>query len=64
MSGRKAKCRSPACRNPRKTDPVTFVAEDIETYTIFVNSNDIAAMGGRPLWFLATVLLPEGLLSR
>jgi hydrogenase maturation factor len=42
-----------------KTDPVTFVAEDIGTYTIFVNSNDIAAMGGRPLWFLATVLLPE-----
>jgi hydrogenase maturation factor len=41
-----------------KTDPVTFVAEDIGTYTIFVNSNDIAAMGGRPLWFLATVLLP------
>jgi hydrogenase maturation factor len=42
-----------------KTDPVTFVAEDIGTYAIFVNSNDIAAMGGRPLWFLATVLLPQ-----
>lgn len=42
-----------------KTDPVTFVAEDIGTYAVFVNSNDIAAMGGRPLWFLATVLLPE-----
>jgi hydrogenase maturation factor len=42
-----------------KTDPITFVAEDIGTYAIFVNSNDIATMGGRPLWFLATVLLPE-----
>jgi hydrogenase expression/formation protein HypE len=42
-----------------KTDPITFVAEDIGTYAIFVNANDIAAMGGRPLWFLATVLLPE-----
>lgn len=42
-----------------KTDPVTFVAEDIGTYTIFVNSNDIASMGGRPRWFLATILLPE-----
>jgi len=42
-----------------KTDPITFVAEDIGTYTIFVNANDIATMGGRPLWFLATVLLPE-----
>jgi len=42
-----------------KTDPITFVAEDIGTYAIFVNSNDIASMGGRPRWFLATVLLPE-----
>jgi hydrogenase maturation factor len=42
-----------------KTDPITFVAEDIGTYAIHVNANDIAAMGGRPLWFLATVLLPE-----
>lgn len=42
-----------------KTDPITFVAEDIGTYAIFVNANDIAATGGRPLWFLATVLLPE-----
>lgn len=42
-----------------KTDPVTFVTEDIGTYTIFVNSNDIASMGGRPRWFLATILLPE-----
>ncbi len=42
-----------------KTDPITFVAEDIGTYTIFINANDIATMGGRPLWFLATVLLPE-----
>jgi len=43
-----------------KTDPITFVAEDIGTYAIFVNANDIAAMGGMPRWFLATVLLPEG----
>ena len=42
-----------------KTDPITFVAEDIGTYAIHVNANDIAAMGGKPLWFLATVLLPE-----
>ena len=41
-----------------KTDPITFVAEDIGTYAIHVNANDIATMGGRPLWFLATVLLP------
>jgi hydrogenase maturation factor len=47
-----------------KTDPVTFVAEDIGTYAVFVNANDIAAMGGRPLWFLATVLLPEKTTTR
>ncbi|RJQ45389.1 MAG: hydrogenase expression/formation protein [Nitrospiraceae bacterium] len=42
-----------------KTDPITFVAEDIGTYTIHINANDIATMGGTPRWFLATVLLPE-----
>jgi hydrogenase maturation factor len=42
-----------------KTDPITFVAEDIGTYAIHVNANDIATMGGRPLWFLAVILLPE-----
>jgi len=43
-----------------KTDPITFVAEEIGVYTININANDIAVMGGRPRWFLATVLLPEG----
>jgi hydrogenase maturation factor len=42
-----------------KTDPITFVAEDIGTYTININANDIATMGGKPKWFLATILLPE-----
>lgn len=41
------------------TDPITFVTEDIGTYTIFINANDIATMGGIPRWFLATILLPE-----
>ncbi len=43
-----------------KTDPITFVAEDIGYYAINVNANDIACSGGEPKWFLATVLLPEG----
>lgn len=42
-----------------KTDPITFVAEDIGLYALNVNANDIAAMGGVPGWFLVTVLLPE-----
>lgn len=43
-----------------KSDPITFVAEDIGYYAVHVNANDIAVMGGTPRWFLATVLLPEG----
>lgn len=43
-----------------KTDPITFIAEDIGIYAIDINANDIATMGARPKWFLATILLPEG----
>ncbi|MBI3397758.1 MAG: hydrogenase expression/formation protein [Deltaproteobacteria bacterium] len=43
-----------------KTDPITFVSEDIGLYTININANDIAVMGGLPKWFLATILLPVG----
>jgi hydrogenase maturation factor len=43
-----------------KTDPVTFAAEDIGWYAVNVNANDIACMGARPSWFMATVLLPVG----
>lgn len=42
-----------------KTDPITFVTENIGYYAININANDIACMGGVPRWFLATVLLPE-----
>jgi len=43
-----------------KTDPITLVAGDIGYYSIIINANDIACMGGTPRWFLATVLLPAG----
>jgi hydrogenase maturation factor len=43
-----------------KTDPITFVSDDIGHYTLNVNANDVAAMGGVPRWFLATILMPEG----
>ncbi len=43
-----------------KTDPITFATSDIGWYAVHVNANDIACMGARPQWFLATVLLPEG----
>ncbi|HAM52168.1 MAG TPA: hydrogenase expression/formation protein, partial [Nitrospiraceae bacterium] len=41
------------------TDPITFVAEDVGTYTVRINANDIATMGGKPLWLLTSILLPE-----
>lgn len=43
-----------------KSDPITFVSDNIGAYAVHVNANDIAAMGGIPKWFLATILLPEG----
>ena len=42
------------------TDPVTFATDLIGWYAVQVNANDIAACGGDPRWFMATVLLPEG----
>ena len=42
-----------------KTDPITFVAEDIGWYVININANDLATRGAQPQWFLATLLLPE-----
>ncbi len=42
------------------TDPITFAADEIGWYALHVNANDLAVRGARPLWFLATVLLPEG----
>jgi hydrogenase maturation factor len=41
-----------------KTDPITFVADEIGTYALLVNANDLAAMGATPKWFMATLLLP------
>ncbi|MDD5323676.1 MAG: AIR synthase family protein [Methylococcales bacterium] len=42
-----------------KTDPITFTAEHIGWYAVNINANDIATLGARPRWFLATLLLPE-----
>ena len=41
-------------------DPITFATDEAGWYALHVNANDIAVRGARPLWFLATVLLPEG----
>jgi hydrogenase maturation factor len=43
-----------------KTDPITHVTGEIGRYAVHINANDIASMGGRPLWFLAAILMPPG----
>jgi hydrogenase maturation factor len=41
------------------TDPVTLATERLGWYAVHVNANDVATMGARPRWFLATLLLPD-----
>ena len=41
-------------------DPITLTGADVGRHAVLVNANDIAVMGVRPRWFLATVLLPPG----
>lgn len=42
------------------TDPITLTGTDVGAHAVVINANDVAAMGVRPRWFLATVLLPSG----
>ena len=42
------------------TDPITLAEGKIGLYSVIINANDIAAMGGRPKYLLTTNLLPEG----
>jgi hydrogenase expression/formation protein HypE len=42
-----------------KTDPITFTADLIGWYAVNINANDLATLGARPRWFLATFLFPE-----
>lgn len=47
-----------------KSDPITFATDEIGSYVVHVNANDIATMGATPRWFLLTLLLPEQRASR
>ena len=47
-----------------KTDPITFVADDIGWYAIVINANDLATRGATPKWFLATCATPTVSLRR
>ncbi len=47
-----------------KSDPITFATAEIGWYAVHVNANDVACLGARPRWFIATILLPEGRTDR
>jgi hydrogenase maturation factor len=42
------------------TDPITLTGKEIGGHAVIINANDVAVMGVRPRWFLATILLPPG----
>jgi hydrogenase maturation factor len=42
------------------TDPVTMTGSAVGAHAVVINANDVAVMGARPRWFLASVLLPIG----
>jgi hydrogenase maturation factor len=42
-----------------KSDPITFIEEEIGWYAVHVNANDVVTTGASPRWFLVTLLLPE-----
>ena len=42
-----------------KSDPITFATDSIGWYAVHVNANDVACTGATPMWFLATILVPE-----
>ena len=47
-----------------KTDPVTFATDSIGWYAVHVNANDVACTGATPLWFMATLLIPEAMTEK
>ncbi|MEE9376963.1 MAG: AIR synthase family protein [Candidatus Lokiarchaeia archaeon] len=47
-----------------KTDPVTFVTEEIGYYAVIVNINDLVCTGAKPKWFQSTILLPGNLTTK
>lgn len=42
------------------SDPITLTGRGIGGLAVTINANDVAVMGARPRWFLATLLLPLG----
>src|SRR5690349_24942299 len=42
------------------TDPVTGTSRRIGEHSVYINSNDIATAGAKPVWYMCTILLPKG----
>ena len=42
------------------TDPITFTTDQMVTYSLSVNINDICCLGCFPRWYTGTLLLPLG----
>ena len=47
-----------------KTDPITFTTENIGWYAVQINVNDIVTTGAKPVWMMASILLPEKLTTK
>ncbi len=43
-----------------KSNPITGAEGKIGWLAVHINANDVAARGGKPLWYLSTILLPVG----
>ena len=43
-----------------KSDPITFVSDAAEYYSVLINANDILTSGAIPRWFLTSILFPVG----
>jgi hydrogenase expression/formation protein HypE len=41
-----------------KTDPITFITDQIGYYLVHINANDVYCLGATPRWLLVTLLLP------
>lgn len=39
-------------------DPITGTSRRIGEHSVYINANDVATAGARPVWYLCTILLP------
>ena len=42
------------------TDPITGTSSRVGEHSVYINANDVATAGAKPIWYLCTILLPDG----